>query len=70
KMETDTGKCIMIGNDVQEDLAAKRAGIKTYLVEDYIIESEEEEPIIPDWRGNLAELIKYFDKNLTLDEPG
>lgn len=29
--------CLMVGNDVQEDLAAEKVGIKTYLITDHLI---------------------------------
>lgn len=51
--------CLMIGNDVQEDLVAGRLGIKTFLVTDYLINRTGEEPQCH-WQGSLEELLKYF----------
>ncbi|SET27326.1 FMN phosphatase YigB, HAD superfamily [Natronincola peptidivorans] len=31
-------ECMMVGNDVEEDMVAKKLGIKTYLIEDYKIQ--------------------------------
>ncbi len=41
----DAKDCIMVGNDVQEDLIASSIGIKTYLVEDNIINRVDEKPL-------------------------
>ena len=41
----DAKDCIMVGNDVQEDLIASSVGIKTYLVEDNIINRLDEKPL-------------------------
>ncbi|CAM3725949.1 HAD family hydrolase [Alkalicoccus chagannorensis] len=50
----DPSDCIMCGNDTVEDLAAARAGMKTFLVEGWVIEREG--ALEPDDRGTLAEL--------------
>jgi len=48
-------ECIMIGNDVQEDLAASRIGMKTFLVEGYVIDRGEPAYIADD-QGTLEQL--------------
>lgn len=53
--------CIMVGNDVQEDLVASKLGIKTFLIEDYIINRNEEE-ICCDYKGSYKELYDYIEQ--------
>lgn len=67
KIDADPENCIMIGNDPVEDVAAKKVGIKTYLVEDYMIERSEAEGvelIEPDWRGTLKELRQKLKQKI------
>lgn len=54
-------ECLMVGNDVQEDLVAGKLGIKTFLVEDHIINRENEEPN-PDFRGSYDDLLTFVKK--------
>jgi HAD superfamily hydrolase (TIGR01549 family) len=51
-------ECIMVGNDVEEDIIASKLGIKTFLVEDYIIKREGIFPE-PDYRGSYSDLYKF-----------
>jgi FMN phosphatase YigB (HAD superfamily) len=37
------GECLMVGNDVQEDVIAGRLGIETYLITDHLLHRTEEE---------------------------
>lgn len=50
--------CMMVGNDVEEDMVAKNLGIKTYLIEDYIIGTVTEDIII-DYRGNYEDFYEF-----------
>ncbi|WP_314733398.1 HAD family hydrolase [Anaerobacillus sp. CMMVII] len=55
RLEVNPKECIMIGNDKQEDLAASKIGMKTFLVEDYVIDRGE--PVYPiDDHGTLEQL--------------
>lgn len=54
--------CLMIGNDIGEDLVAGQVGMKTFLVEDRLIDRGIN--LIPDWRGNLTDLFRFFE-NMT-----
>ncbi len=54
-------QCLMIGNDVEEDMIAARLGIHTYLVEDYLI-NRSREPLKVDYRGSLKELFTFLKK--------
>ncbi|MFW6410109.1 MAG: HAD family hydrolase, partial [Halanaerobiales bacterium] len=58
--------CVMIGNDVQEDLVASELGMKTFLIEDYIIDRSEGPHYTPDWRGSLEELISLVEEKVAV----
>ncbi|MFW6238587.1 MAG: HAD family hydrolase [Bacillota bacterium] len=60
KVSCTPKKCIMIGNDLQEDMAAGEVGITTFLVEDFL-RGGEKQGFEPDWRGSFAELLAYFN---------
>lgn len=49
-------ECLMIGNDMGEDIVAGRLGMKTYLVEDWLIDKPDAE-IKAHWKGRVADLI-------------
>ncbi|GAA0376897.1 HAD family hydrolase [Bacillus horti] len=48
--------CIMVGNDMQEDMIASQLGVKTYLVEGNVIDRGEPQFPIND-RGSLSDLL-------------
>ncbi|MGI6066349.1 MAG: HAD family hydrolase [Bacillota bacterium] len=52
-------ECLMVGNDVQEDLVAQTLGMKTFLVTDYLIDRGEPR-YEPDYRGSLEELYNFM----------
>lgn len=52
-------RCVMAGNDPGEDLAAAGAGMRTYLVTDFIHGSGQSE-FSPDWAGSLADLRDWL----------
>ena len=56
-------QCIMVGNDVQEDLVAGQLGMDTYLIEDYMIHRTDEE-IKATYRGSYQD---FFDFVMKLD---
>lgn len=56
KNNFDPNKAIMIGNNSKEDMIAKKTGMKTYLIKDFLV--DEGTSIEPDWEGSLGELIK------------
>jgi FMN phosphatase YigB (HAD superfamily) len=58
--------CLMVGNDVDEDLCAAEAGIATWLLTDCLINRGERD-ITPYRRGGLAEFCRYAG---TLDTLG
>jgi len=59
------GDCLMVGNDVEEDLAAGSLGIKTFLVEDCLL-NPKNLPIRADYRGSFTDLVAYLDDLDTL----
>lgn len=50
--------CLMVGNDVQEDLVAGTVGMQTYLVTDCLIDRGEPQ-FLPDYRGTLTDLSVF-----------
>ena len=58
----ETGKspeqCLMVGNDVQEDLAAATAGIQTYLITNHIIHRSAE-PVNTTYQGTYQEFYEF-----------
>jgi FMN phosphatase YigB (HAD superfamily) len=63
KASLDPSRCVMIGNDMQEDMVAKKLGMKTYLVEDFLLDSGED--MAPDARGPLADVPAAIARLLT-----
>lgn len=59
-------ECLMVGNDVEEDLAAGKIGIKTYLVTDNLINSKGLE-LKADYISTLAGLAANIDSLLGED---
>jgi len=56
QLEVEPQECVMIGNDMQEDMSASQIGMKTFLVEGFVIDRGEPHYPIDD-RGNLEELF-------------
>lgn len=58
----DTSKspheCMMVGNDVKEDLIAGNIGIKTYLIKDHMIHNSDDD-IISDYIGEYQDFYKF-----------
>ena len=57
-INTAPEQCLMIGNDVEEDLIAKTIGMQTFLVEDYLL-NRKNLPVVTDYRGNLESLLEF-----------
>ncbi len=51
--------CLMAGNDTLEDLSASKAGMDTFLVEDFILDRSENEPECS-YRGSLSDLAAFI----------
>lgn len=52
-------ECLMVGNDVGEDLTAGQTGMKTFLVKERMI-NRDNLPIKVDWQGYLPDLLSFF----------
>jgi FMN phosphatase YigB (HAD superfamily) len=57
-------ECLMVGNDVVEDLAAKIIGVKTYLIKDHVINRKNIE-FTTDYQGSYSDFLEYV-KNLPM----
>lgn len=56
-------ECIMVGNDVAEDMVAKTLGMKVFLLTDYLINKEEKD--ISEYpNGSFEELLDYLEENI------
>jgi len=62
KIEFNSEEAIMIGNNSKEDMIAKKVGMKTYLIKDFLV--DEGTPFEPDWEGNLDDLIEICKSKL------
>lgn len=51
-------ECLMVGNDVEEDLAASKLGIKVFLILDYII-NRNNLPLPSDYIGTYDDFYKF-----------
>lgn len=61
QFQLDPSRCLMVGNDVDEDvLAAGSAGIPCYLLDDYIINRKNADVTCP--RGSYEEMVRYLEK--------
>ncbi len=54
-------ECLMVGNDVHDDMVAGRLGIGTFLVDDFLVNHRSKEPRA-DWQGSLAEVGAQLEK--------
>lgn len=62
----DPAKCLMIGNDAQEDLSARQLGMDVFLLTDCLIDRNRTDLTqIP--HGNFADLLSFLQKQLTTD---
>lgn len=54
-------ECLMVGNDVSEDLVAEKIGMDVFLIEDCMINKEEKD-ISGYNKGNFDDLMEYIKK--------
>lgn len=57
----DPKECLMAGNDPLEDLVASKLGMKTFLVEDYVI-TRKNVDFVPDYQGSLRDLLEFVER--------
>lgn len=56
----DPAECLMVGNDVGEDLSIRTLGVKTFLVTD-TMENKFNLPIETEYQGSLKELLEFVE---------
>ena len=61
KISCSPQRCLMAGNDTLEDLIAVKAGMKTFLVEDSILQRSEVN-LSSDYRGSLKDFALFISK--------
>ncbi len=54
-------ECMMVGNDLEEDMVAKKIGISTYLIEDFKIQRENDMSMV-DNHGMYRDFYKFIGK--------
>jgi FMN phosphatase YigB (HAD superfamily) len=59
-------QCIMVGNDVQEDMVAASLGMKTFLITDYLIHRAKE-PIECTYMGSYEEFYEFAKQLPAID---
>lgn len=57
----EPAECMMVGNDVQEDLVAGTLGLKTFLITDYLIHRTGE-PIQSTYQGKYPDFLKFAEE--------
>lgn len=57
RIKADPRECLMVGNDMEEDLPASTLGMKTFIVEDFLIDRKSGR-FTPDARGGMADLYQ------------
>lgn len=55
----DPGECVMVGNDVEEDLAIRTLGVKTFLLTD-TMENKKNLPIESEYIGSMKDLLTWI----------
>ena len=59
-LDLDPTRCLMVGNDVQEDLVARELGMDVFLLTDCLIDRKETDlSAIP--HGGFADLLRFLD---------
>jgi len=62
RLNVSPEECLMVGNDVKEDMIAKKLGINVFLLTDCLINKENQDiSIYP--KGNLVDLLNYLKIN-------
>ena len=58
-LDADPSECLMVGNDMEQDLPASELGMGTFLVEGCVVDRGQTE-LVPDARGSLDDLGKLL----------
>ncbi len=62
--QLDPARCVMVGNDMQEDMVASQLGMKTFLVTDHLLDRGDD--MKPDGRGSLVDVPARIEALLLL----
>ena len=60
RLQLDPKQCVMIGNDVKEDMTARSLGMEGWLITDCLLNTEKL-PVECEFEGTLAELLKKIE---------
>jgi FMN phosphatase YigB (HAD superfamily) len=60
-LDKEPDECMMVGNDVEEDLISGKLGLKTYLIKDHMLHRTEEE-IITDYEGYYEDFYAFVNE--------
>jgi FMN phosphatase YigB (HAD superfamily) len=63
KLEVSAEECLMIGNDVSEDMVAAELGMNVFLLTDCILNKKNDD-ITKYFRGGFPELLQYIENEL------
>lgn len=61
KLKVAPEECLMIGNDVEEDLVAGTVGMQTFLLEELVL-NRNSSSLLPDFQGKFPELSQFLDQ--------
>ena len=61
KIGFETNECLLVGNDVTEDMVAEETGMKVFLLTNMLINSEGKD-ISQYPRGNFNQLVTFIEK--------
>ena len=57
-LNLDPSECLMVGNDVEEDLAIRSLGVPVFLITD-TMENKKNLPIDSEYQGSMKELLEF-----------
>ena len=57
-LNLDPSECLMVGNDVEEDLAIRALGVPVFLITD-TMENKKNLPIDSEYQGSMEELLEF-----------
>lgn len=67
QFDLDPKECLMVGNDVEEDLAIRALGVQTFLLTD-TMENRKNLPIETEYSGSMEELLTFVKQLETAAE--
>ena len=59
RLNVEPSECLMVGNDMEQDLPASEVGMGTFLVEGQVLSRGRTE-LVPDARGSLLDLERFL----------